>query len=79
MTANPSKFQAIKVGNKAKSIDHFVINDDFKIKVESNVTLLGVEIDENLKFEIHIDKICKKAAKQPQSYLYDRLLLNQNN
>ena len=29
--------------------------------------LLGVEIDENLKFDIHINKICKKAAKQLNS------------
>ena len=29
--------------------------------------LLGVQIDENLKFDAHIVKICKKAAKQLNS------------
>ena len=29
--------------------------------------MLGVQIDENLKFDSHIDKICKKAAKQLNS------------
>ena len=62
MTANPSKFQAITIGNKDKHIDHFEIDTNFKIKVDSNVTLLGVQIDENLKFDAHINKICKKAA-----------------
>ena len=43
------------------------INNEFKITVNSNETLLGVEIDENLRFDIHINKICKKAAKQLNS------------
>ena len=64
MTANPSKFQAITIGNKDKNIDYFKINSEFKLKVDSNVTLLGVQIDEHLKFDSHIDKICKKAANQ---------------
>ena len=38
------------------------ISNEFKITVDTNVTLLGVEIDENFKFDIHIDKICNKAA-----------------
>ena len=67
MTANPSKFQAIAIGNKGKHIEKIEINNEFKITVDSNVTLLGVEIDENLKFDIHINKICKKAAKQLNS------------
>ncbi len=52
MTSNPSKCQAITIGNKDRNID---------------VTLLGVEWDENLKFDSHLGKICKKAAKQLNS------------
>ena len=61
MIANLSKFQAITIGSKDKCIN------EFEIKIEKNVTLLGVQIDENLKFDSHIDKICKKAAKQINS------------
>ena len=67
MTANPSKFQAIAIGNKDKQFDHFKINNDLKIKIDNIVTLLGVEIDNNLKFDCHVDKICKKAARQLNS------------
>ncbi|MCP3922493.1 MAG: reverse transcriptase family protein [Desulfobacterales bacterium] len=67
MTANPSKFQAITIGSKDKNIDDFEIDTNFSIKVDNIVTLLGVELDKNLKFDSHIDKICKKAAKQLNS------------
>ena len=57
--ANPSKFQAITIGSQDKCINEFEIDQKFAIKIEKNVTLLGVQIDENLKFDAHIDKICK--------------------
>ena len=73
MTANPSKFQAITIGNKDKNIDHFEINSEFKIKVDSNVTLLGVQIDKHLKFNSHMDNICKKQPnKRLAKYMGDR-------
>ena len=67
MIANPSKFQATTIGSKDKCINEFEIDQEFAIKIEKNVTLLGVQIDENLKFNSHIDKICKKAVKQLNS------------
>ena len=67
MTANPSKFQAITIGSKDKCINEFEIDQEFAIQIKKNVTLLGVQIDENLKFDSHIDKICKKAAEQLNS------------
>ena len=67
MTANPSKFQSITIGNNSKHIDEFEINNDLRIKVENSVTLLGVEIDGSLEFDAHIDKLCKKAAKRLNS------------
>ncbi len=62
MIANLSQFQAIAIINK-KHIDEFEINDELRIKVDSSVTLFGNQIDENLKFDSHIEEICKKAAK----------------
>ena len=64
MTANPSKFQSLIVGNNDNYITEFSINDGFKINVSSKVPLLGIQIDEQLKFDLHIDKVCKKAAIQ---------------
>ena len=46
--ANPSKFQATTIGSKDKFINEFEIDQEFAIKIEKNVTLLGVQIDENL-------------------------------
>ena len=45
LTANPSKFQSLIVGNNDNHITEFFINDGFKINVSSEVTLLGIKID----------------------------------
>ena len=64
MSVNPGKFQAIIIDKRKQ--DH--TNEVFKIgskeiKVASQVKLLGVEIDNKLNFEQHINRICKSAAK----------------
>ena len=35
-----------------------------KIKVASEVKLVGVEIDNKLNFEQHVNRICKSATNQ---------------
>ena len=60
---NPRKVQAIIIDKRKQ--DH--TNEIFKIgskeiKVASQVKLLGVEIDNKLNFEQHINRICKSAA-----------------
>ena len=57
-----SKFLSLIVGKKDNQINEFQINNNFKIKVSNEVTLLGIQIDEQLKFDSHIDKICKKSC-----------------
>ena len=64
MTANPSKFQSLIIGNNDHHVKTFQISNDFEINVSNEVTLLGIQIDDQLKFDSHIDKICKKAALQ---------------
>ena len=65
MKANPDKFQAICLGQKAASnIKSFKISNT-EIKCEENVTLLGVNIDYQLKFDDHVSDICKKTPRQP--------------
>ena len=57
--ANPGKFQFMVLGTKV--IYAFVLNIG-KIESSTEVTLLGVKIDKQLKFKSHIEELCRKAA-----------------
>ena len=59
LVANPEKFQVMFLGMDAKKLclrvnNEIIIPKDF-------VKLLGIKIDDRLKFDKHIDNICKKA------------------
>ena len=75
MLANPSKFQAIIL---TKSKDRLMTSLKIKDKViESKelVELLGVTIDDQLKFDEHISKLCRKAGGQLNTlYRFKHLL-----
>ena len=65
MIVNPGKFQVIII-DKRKRVH---TNEIFKIgskeiKDTSQVKLLGVEIDNKLNIERHINRFCKSAANQ---------------
>ena len=61
LKANPGKFQFMVLGKKED--DSFVLNlGNNKIETSTEVTLLGVKIDKQLKFKTHIEKLCRKAA-----------------
>ena len=61
LKANPGKFQFMVLG--VKNIVHFTINVNGKIIPCSNeVNLLGITIDNKLKFKKHIEDLCKKAS-----------------
>lgn len=64
MKANPEKFPAIAIGKKTKSRGLKFKLDGNEISCEDEVTLLGVTIDYQLKFDTHISNICKKASRQ---------------
>ena len=64
MIANPSKFQVIfptKLKDQ-QSIDIKI--KDKTISSKNEVEILGLTIDENLKFEKYISKICRSASGQ---------------
>ena len=64
MIANPDKFHAI-ILNKRKSDNSINITIGNKtILSEKVVKLLGVNIDNGLNFNLHIDEVCKKASSQ---------------
>ena len=61
MKTNPGKFQFMVLG--VKNIAPFRLNVNGKIIPCSNeVKLLGITIDNELKFKKHIEDFCKKAS-----------------
>ena len=58
----PDKFQAI--GKKGITDITELIVDNKTIRYDNSVTLLGIEFDNMLTFNIHIASLCKKAARQ---------------
>ena len=65
MIVNPEKFQAIIFNRRPKDENTYTLNFDNKvIQTSPEVVLLGIEIDNNLKFKKHIHQLVKKAAGQ---------------
>ena len=67
MQANPNKFQLMFLGNKQIDDNISVKIEDCDITASKSVKLLGVVVDDKLKFDDHISLICKKAAFQLNS------------
>ena len=61
LKANPGKFQIMIFGDKKNNT--FILNiHDKEIKNSSEVELLGITIDSQLKFKKYIDNLCRKAS-----------------
>ena len=65
IAANPSKFQAIFSDPHNK---HNITIENNKITSESYVKLLGVTIDTNLNFNMHISILVRRASQQLNSF-----------
>lgn len=64
-----------------------ILVDAQNIKAVSSVKLLGMEIDDNLNFNLHISNICKSVAdqliamirlKNYRSFVARKLLINKS-
>ena len=65
MTANPHKFQAMIINRFGKMENrHEMYIDNKKITSEHSVKLLGIEIENQLKFDNHVSTLCRKAGSQ---------------
>ena len=64
MVVNSDKFQAIILNRKEAQAAHKLINDNKEIKTTNSIKLLGINIDEQLRFNEHISIQCSKAAMQ---------------
>ena len=62
MLANPDKFQAIVLGNKSDEIKLKI--NGLNIVPQKSVTLMGVILDSQLNYNLHITEICKRAGRQ---------------
>ena len=51
----------ISFSRSGSTVDHITINDK-EIEVVSSAKLLGVVVSDNLKWNAHVESICKKAA-----------------
>ena len=64
MIVKQNKFQSMIISSK-KDLSKSALNiNGVELNMESSVKLLVIEIDNKLKFEIHISDICKKASNQ---------------
>ena len=65
MIVNPETFQAIKLDKQNMTIQMRLIKSDNKtVETLSSVRLLGVQLDDELNFSLHVSNICKSAANQ---------------
>ena len=62
MMVNPSKFQAIIFKKNKENIITSLKIKDKEITTTDSVELLGIKIDNKLKFDEHIIKLCKKST-----------------
>ena len=60
---NESKCKELTISfsRSGSSVDHITINDK-QIEVVSSAKLLGVVVSDNLRWNAHVEPICKKAA-----------------
>jgi len=64
MQANPEKFQGIKFSRNKSDSEPSLKIKDATINFTSEVKLLGVVFDKQLKFDVHISNICVRASRQ---------------
>jgi hypothetical protein len=64
MQDNPEKFQVLAIGKKTFEKNMKICIQNSTLSCEETVKLLGIEIDYQLNFDIHISSICRKASQQ---------------
>ena len=66
MQANPSKFQFmfLKHFKCKEDVPNSIQIDSITITCQSDVKLLGMTIDDKLRFNKHVNILCKSAARQ---------------
>ena len=60
--ANPDKFQSIILGRGSKKSLSLSVQDN-TIRSDPSIKLLGVTLDDKLKFDEYVSEMCRKALK----------------
>ena len=65
MIINPDKFQPVILGKEKSNLTNVPLTiDNQTIKRVPSVELLGIHLNDKLNFNLHINNICRSAAKQ---------------
>ena len=66
MKANPEKFQImlLKPMHCQTALPLNVDINDMSLEIQNNVKLLGITIDDKLKFDIQVNNMCSRASRQ---------------
>ena len=64
MKANANKFQVMFLSRNTDMADSIINIGDIALKASNSINVLGVELDNYLKFNSHVDDICSQAGKQ---------------
>ena len=73
---NPGKFQAVFFDkHKENHTNQIKKIDQKEVKAASKVKLLGIELDDKLNFNYHLNNICKPASKQLETLIRLKHLL----
>ena len=81
MKANPEKFQIILLSS-LRCIDPFpdiFVVSDIEINRQDTAKLLGILIDDELKFDNHVTIVCTKLSKQQRTLIYQCFILSNFN
>ena len=75
LKANPNKFQFMILGKNVAETFSLNVNET-TIEASSNVVLLGVTIDQQLNFKLHVDNLCRHAMYKVYALRRIRKYLN---
>jgi hypothetical protein len=64
MKANADKFQLIFLNRRESYAEESLELQGCTIQAGTNINILGIEFDDKLKFECHIDEVCNQTSKQ---------------
>ena len=78
MKANPDKFQLLCLGKNFDAELKHLNFENATLSATQSVHILGVTIDEKLKYDEHVSNLCKKAGKQLNVLMRLRSKLRQN-
>ena len=77
MIVSPEKFQVIVLDKKKTNHTQEIIKIDNKaVKIKSSVKFLGVQIDAELNFNLHIVNVCRSVANQLNALIRLRKFLD---